>query len=116
MNYFLNLDQDIKRLAKINGLLIKEVQKLVQINHVTFNDIRKKNRCTTDQLFKLCDALNANINEFVHSNSTAEPTLNNELKDSNGKPALLKEIKMLKTMCAEKDKRLALYEKIVKKL
>lgn len=118
MKYYTTLDKDVKRLANSRGLRLTDVYLLCGINSTTFNDIRKKNNCTTDQLFKLCQALNAPISAFIHSTENEENNIVNEAPggSTSGPAAVLKELENCKKLCFEKDKRLELYEMMIKKL
>ena len=118
MKYYLDLDKDIKRLANSKGLLLKDIINIIGINHVTFNDIRKKNNCSISQLFAICEAFNVPITTFIHLQEAANSNEVNEARAAynNGPVELIKELEHCKKLCYEKDKRIELYEKLVKRL
>jgi DNA-binding Xre family transcriptional regulator len=117
MGYFLELDKDIKSIAKRRGLLIKDVQNICGINHVTFNDLRKKNDLKASQLFKICEALNAPVSAFIHNTSG-----NNIVKEdqqtyaAGGAAGAMQEVKHLRQLLSEKEKQIELLQKLVKTL
>jgi len=109
----------IKCLAEKRGISIAELCRRIGISDVGFYQMIPKNRMKINTLEKIADVLGVNPGYFFDKNN--EDVLEYEIKKGENQPVedppdqdYKNEIQLLRELLKEKDKRLALYEKISK--